>query len=500
MKPESLLGISLDLIQRLALPGRYPADARVGRFFRERRYLGSRDRRFVSQTAYAWLRHGIRARAFWRPWATSGSLDLPPDDTLRQLEADVARRGDGDRGDPGRNADDAQVDVPPEPRELVLRCAYLLDVLSLGWDGVLPWSMEETLAAAGRLAAPEDSLVANLRQRLAAEGFGLSPATPDDPVERLALECSLPSWIAARLIRRHGEPEARELGRSLLESASVDLRVNTRRRARDEVRKTLEREIRQRVEPTTFSPVGLRLEGRVNLTATTASRKSWIEVQDEGSQVVVWSTEPRAGMVVIDACAGNGGKTLAFADVLYGSGGEKVAGGRRSRSRLIACDIAPEKLSELERRAGDAGLAERIDIVLLEPSGPVSALPPADLVFVDAPCTGLGTLRRNPELKRRHREEDASRFAELQLSILERFAPLVKEGGRLAYATCSFLPEECEDVADAFERRHPELKRASSSWAAGTLPPRCVEGQRIRLDPLLTGTDAFFVCLWERGT
>jgi 16S rRNA (cytosine967-C5)-methyltransferase len=213
---------------------------------------------------------------------------------------------------------------------------------------------------------------------------------------------------------------------------------------------------------------------------------------------------------VIDACAGSGGKTLALADILFrrqldGPGGEEANEGPllpAGDSRLIAMDVAEEKLEELARRAREAGVVDHIErFILLSETGPLPLdLPAADLVLVDAPCSGLGTLRRNPELKLRYGPDDVKEFARLQLSILERFAPLVKEGGRLAYIVCSFLRAECEGVAAAFQEAHPEFAGVPSEWAATRLPPLSLGGNCIRLDPVLTATDAFFIALWRKHT
>jgi 16S rRNA (cytosine967-C5)-methyltransferase len=250
------------------------------------------------------------------------------------------------------------------------------------------------------------------------------------------------------------------------------------------------------VDPTPWSPLGLRIARRRNLTGTRASREGWIEVEDEGSQLVALALDAAPGMDIIDACAGAGGKTLALASIL--SGGEERPGGR-PRGTITACDISGDKLAELERRARGAGVADRIRAVRIAPEGPLpDGIAPADLVLVDAPCSGFGTLRRNPELKLRHGPDDVRAFATLQRAILERFLPLMKPGGRIAYATCSILAEENEDVAAAFAAAHPEIEEAASAWAAAHLPAACPEGTRLRIDPVTAGTDGFFVAMWRR--
>lgn len=552
MRPESLIGITLDLIRELAIPGAYPADARVGRFFRERRFLGSRDRRFVGDVAYTWLRHHLRARALWRPWAAARGLALPDEDALRKLETRLAL--------PPDEEEEGGVS-PAAPRsvedESVLRSVHRMDLAALAREERTPWEPDRFLealrssgparrrkstgpagaragaeaeagagagaeagAGAGAEAEAEAGARAEARAEAGAEDatpveplwqaacaaleteeLPAAPAPPDDPVEALAVECSLPTWLAKSLLAEQGEDAARRLGSALLRPASLDLRVNLRRKDRPSVERRLAKETGLDVQATPFSPAGLRLPGRRNLTSTLPSRRAWIEVQDEGSQLAVLACEPAPGMTVIDACAGGGGKSLALADVLFRDIDAPDEEARRipRSGRIYACDIDRARLSELARRARDTGLDTWLRLVPIYPAGPLpEILPPADLVLVDAPCSGLGTLRRNPHLKRRYAADDVERFAAVQREILGRFAPLVKPGGRLAYVACSFLGAEGDEVATAFEAEHPGFEPQPAEWAARRLPGGCVDGHRVRLDPVRTGTDAFFIALWRR--
>jgi 16S rRNA (cytosine967-C5)-methyltransferase len=491
MKPASLLSVLLELLVDLTRPGPYPADARVGRFFRQRRFLGSHDRRFLADAAYSWLRHHNRGRARWRAWGlVQGSI-------LADLAHEAAGlTGDVDYTPPQEPGHDG-VEVP----SLVL----LLDILALARDQLLSWTFDEALQAAAELPANRVAVRTGLLDELRERGFRESDAWPLDPLEAFAAKASLPRWLAWRLIEERGEDAARKLALALAEPASLDLRVNLRLVERERARKKLHEEISVEVEPTHFSPLGLRLESRRNLTGTFANRENWIEVQDEGSQLVVLCLEPEAGRTVIDACAGSGGKTLALADILLraedAAADLALGPARPQRSRVLACDIAPERLHELRRRASEAGVAERIDSAVIAEDGPLAAvLPQADLVLVDAPCSGLGTLRRNPELKLRYGPRHVAEFHVRQLAILDRFAPLVRPGGRLAYAACSFLRQECDAVADAFEAAHPEFAPSPSEWAARRLPAECLRGARIAMDPVSTKTDAFFLSLWRRSS
>ena len=493
MKLESLVGVTLELIETVALPGAFPSDARVGRFFRERRFLGSRDRRFVGDTTYAWLRHHLAARHAWRR-AIPDSANLPSDEAIRSLEDDLhlsAAPDETERDAETRHKND----------RAALRPIYLLDLLALGVRGLLPETYENVRAAATRLEsqAIEPESRDRILELTAASSFadGARLTTYADDRERLTAEASVPTWLADRMIDELGRAEALRVAKAFLEPAPVDLRVNLQKKSRDHVREHLERETGKTVETTPHSPSGLRLRDRINLTATAASRHSWVEIQEEGSQIAALACDAKLGHTVIDACAGGGGKSLALIDILFRY--QRKIPRSVDEGRVIACDIQKDKLLEFKRRAKEAGLESRAHIVHMYPAGPLpDALPMADLVLVDAPCSGLGTLRRNPELKLRHRPTDIGEFAAQQLSILERFAPLVKEQCVLVYVTCSFLEEECSDVADAFEARHPEFRRHESLWAKKNLPASALRDQRIYLDPVHTGTDAFFIACWER--
>lgn len=457
MKPTSLLGISLELIGEVAQPGPYPADARVGRFFRGKRFLGSRDRRFISGAVYAWLRFHDRTMPRWRRWLK-----------LRNIEN--IEGGEG---------------------------AFLLDILALAQEGSFPWEFNPTCEAVLEWGEMDDHHLDEQVRQAASDSFLDEQCWPEDPEERFAAECSMPPWLATMILDQRGREKGLELARELCSPACVDLRVNSLRASRKKVMRSLQRETDAGVELSRFSPTGLRLERRINLTATTASRKSWIEVQDEGSQAAVFSADAAPGMTIIDACAGSGGKTLALADIIFRQE-EGVEVPAHLQSRLVACEIQKKKLQEIRRRTKDAGLSSRIEYCLIGEHGDLTrTLPRAHLVFVDSPCTGLGTLRRNPEAKNRYGSEDVVHFQALQLEILERFASLVRPRGRLVYVTCSFLDAECDGVVKLFEERHPEFSPSPSFWAGKRLPAACLDGHKIRLEPSTSGTDAFFVASWR---
>jgi 16S rRNA (cytosine967-C5)-methyltransferase len=312
-----------------------------------------------------------------------------------------------------------------------------------------------------------------------------------DPLDRLALEASLPRWIVARLAAQLGAEEARALAAAMNERAPLTVRANLLAGDRDGLRERLLRE-NVRAEPTRFSPWGLVLDGRENAFALDAFREGRFEIQDEGSQLIALACAARPGQTVVDACAGAGGKSLALAAEM------------RNKGSLHALDTDEGRLDEARRRARRAGVHNlrarsiaadaRAEEQLQDLAGK------ADVVLVDAPCSGLGTLRRKPDARWRLSPEDPPRFAALQRELVSRFSSLVRPGGRLVYATCSVGPTENDEVAD-FAARELGLRPAPIAAALGEERARALgaEEARLTLFPHRQGTDGFFVATFEKG-
>jgi len=311
-----------------------------------------------------------------------------------------------------------------------------------------------------------------------------------DPVERLAVEGSLPPWLAERLVAEMGLDEARLFSLSVNTRAPLTVRANLLRATRDDLRKRLGEEGVES-EPTTLSPWGLVLDGHANAFGLEAFKGGLFEVQDEGSQVVALACGARPGMKVVDACAGAGGKSLALAAEM------------RNRGEILALDVDQDRLDEARRRARRAGVDNlRTRVIPAGPEGDPALRDQegkADVVLVDAPCSGLGTLRRKPDARWRLGPRDPERFAATQNELVGRFSRLVKPGGRLVYATCSVTRAEDEEVA-AVAAALPgfaplPLERtlgAETARAAGAV------GNELRLWPHRHGTDGFFVAAFER--
>ena len=344
-----------------------------------------------------------------------------------------------------------------EPQALV--AAALLRVQGLS-ARALEGLVDEALAARIRAARPE----------------ALAPAARAD----------LPDWLWQRLAADYGEAEALRIAQAMLNPAPLDLRVNLARTDREAV---LERLARDGIPaaPTPHSPAGVRLAGKPAINRHPLFRDGLVEVQDEGSQLLAWLLAPRRGEMVADYCAGAGGKTLALGMLMRGAG------------RIYALDVSAARLAALAPRAARAGISNVHSIVL---SGDNDARTrrlagKIDRVLVDAPCSGFGTLRRNPDLKWRHGPQAIDELAAKQSRILAAAARLVKPAGRLVYATCSLLREENEAVADAFAAAHPEFEAISCAQllAAQRI---AIEGERLRLWPHRHGTDGFFAAAFAR--
>ena len=317
-----------------------------------------------------------------------------------------------------------------------------------------------------------------------------------DAVDRASLSerhrSNLPEWLAEPLKAQVGG-DFMALAESLNEPAPLDLRVNTLTDKREDVLHELKL-AGIAARPTPYSPWGLRVEGKPALTRLDAFARGAIEVQDEGSQLLALLTDARRGQMVVDFCAGAGGKTLALGAAM------------RSTGRLYAFDVSAHRLDNLKPRLArsklsnvhPAAIAHERDERIKRLAGKI------DRVIVDAPCSGLGTLRRNPDLKWRQSPQSLVELAAKQKAILESAARLLKPGGRIVYATCSLLRVENEEVADAFTAAHPGFRRlrvqelleqAKVPQAASLCGPG---GQDLRLWPYRHGTDGFYAAAWEK--
>lgn len=303
------------------------------------------------------------------------------------------------------------------------------------------------------------------------------------------LRADLPDWVIERLRKRMDEAQLLELARGLQRPAPLDLRVNGMKAPREAVLDRLEYD-GIAAQPARYSPLGVRLREKPALNQHPMFLDGAVEVQDEGSQILGMLVEPRRGEMVVDFCAGAGGKTLQMGAAMNSTG------------RLYAFDVSDKRLANLAPRLKRSGLSNVFpQRITGENDAKVKRLRgKIDRVLVDAPCTGLGTLRRNPDLKARQTAEGLAELAAKQRAILDSAASLLKPGGRLVYGTCSLLAEENEDVVVPFLAAHPEFRLVP---AKGILEKQGVKlpgvDEYLRLYPHVHDTDGFFAAVLEKA-
>ncbi len=424
MTPAGQIAAAIELLAAIdATPAR-PADGIANDYFRARRFIGSSDRRAISDRVWRIFR--THQRLVW--W-------LADKQTPRLLVA----------------------------ASLLLDGGGMVDV--------------ETTFTGGRFGpaplAPSEQLALRRLQ-----GRALNHASMPD-----AVRLEMPDWLLPLLSPRLDTAELM----ALLEPAPLDLRINLLKATREEAAAALAAEGLE-ATPTPFSPWGLRIEGRRQVTTGPAFRAGLIEIQDEGSQLVAALTGARPGLRIADLCAGAGGKTLALAMMM------------QNRGQLVACDVSAARLDAAVRRLRRAGV-HNVERHLIEAGDKWSKRRAGtfDRVLVDAPCTGTGTWRRNPDARLRLTEADLAELLPKQAAILDQAATLVRIAGRLVYATCSLLSEENEDQVTAFLTRHPgfALVPLARAWEGGA-PPN--PGDFLSLTPARHGTDGFFAAVIERRT
>ncbi len=429
MTPAARLAGAIELLEAVEAAPRRPADATANTWFRERRFIGSGDRRAVSDRAWATIR--ARRRLSW--WLDRAHAIATP--------------------------------------RLLVAASLLLE----GWtmDGVMQ-SFSGGQYGADPLIEPERAALRTLEGR-----------TLDHPEMSLAVRLEVPEWILPQLEARFGDALVAEMA-AMATPAPLDLRVNTLQTTREHALAALAAEGVQ-AAPTPISPWGLRVPGRRAVSTGPAFQAGLVEIQDEGSQLVALLVGAKPGMRVADYCAGAGGKTLA------------VAMDMQNRGHIVACDVHDKRLDGAVRRLRRAGV-HNVEQHLIEPGEKWAKRRAGsfDRVLVDAPCTGCGTWRRNPDARLRLTEIDLAELVVKQAAILDSASRLVKPGGRLVYATCSLLPAENEDQISAFTERHPDFSVVplAEAWPLERAAPG--PGPFLSLTPLRHDTDGFFGAVLQR--
>jgi 16S rRNA (cytosine967-C5)-methyltransferase len=302
-----------------------------------------------------------------------------------------------------------------------------------------------------------------------------------------AVRLDLPDWLYDVLATQFDTAELEQLAVGLNQSAPLDLRVNVLKGERVDVLARLNADGLV-AESCRYSPIGIRLAGKPSISRHPLFLDGSFEVQDEGSQLLGFLLQPKRGEMVADFCAGAGGKTLLLGALM------------RSQGRLYAFDVAEKRLAKLKPRLARSGLSN-VHPVRIESENDIKIKRLAgklDRVLVDAPCSGLGTLRRNPDLKWRQTPESVADLTTKQAAILHSASALVKKGGRLVYATCSLLDAENEAVVGQFLAKHPEFVALSAEDVLNKQDIHIECGERLRLLPHRHGTDGFFAAVMER--
>lgn len=423
MKPASRIQATIEILERGQL-ARVPLDTCVGDYMRVRRYIGAKDRSEIAERIYNVTR--AHARLGW--W-----LD--------------------------------KCNAPDTPRNRVIAWLCLGEKIEEKRFADL---FDGSKFAPIELHEDESKIVTKL--------VGQDLSSPDQN-EAVQVEC--PAIYEHALRNYFGHDFSQEMA-AMLEPATLDLRVNLFLATREKVKNYLEAD-GVKTEETHFSPWGLRCKSKAFLSKTKAFGKGWIEIQDEGSQLIAYLCGAQPGMQVLDYCAGAGGKTLALASAMLRKG------------RVVAMDLDEKRLHKGKERYKKAQLADVIEVRPLSDERHKKWLKRQkgtfDITILDVPCTGSGTWRRNPDMRWRVFGPNIEELVTIQAEIMDKVAHTVKDGGKLVYATCSLFPEENEQQIEAFLDRHPEFSVAALPIELGLGTPY------MRLTPLRHQTDGFFAAI-----
>lgn len=430
MTPAARLKAVLEIFE-LIEKSKIPMDGTVGNYMRNRKYIGSKDRNAIVEKAYAIIRH----------WARLGW----------HLE---------------------KASAPRTPRNILIAYLALIE------------KKENTVEQFdGTKYGPESLSETELKLFEALSKLEIE--TPDMPAAA-RVEC--PPQFEKSLQDYFGDGFVSELT-AMMDAAPLDLRVNVTMAERAKVKAKLADD-KVETEDLPFSPWGLRAKGKPFISKTRAFVKGWIDIQDQGSQMIALACNAQPGMQVMDYCAGAGGKTLALANAM------KIKG------RIVAMDTEAQRLEKARERLRRAWVTDIIELRPLSDEKHVKWLRKQkqnfDVVLTDVPCSGTGTWRRNPDTRWRTYGPSLEELIATQADIMDKVAGVVKEGGRLVYATCSILPEENEQQIEKFLVRHPEFKLLplAEAWPKGLTAP--CEGNYMRLTPKRHNTDGFFAAVMQR--
>ncbi|MBX2834331.1 MAG: RsmB/NOP family class I SAM-dependent RNA methyltransferase [Micavibrio sp.] len=421
MKPSSRIQANIEILERAAAQSRIPMDSVVGDYMRQRRYIGSKDRNEIADRAYNIIRN--YAKLTWWIKHEKGAI------TARAYVIYYLLLGEG------------------------LDAKRVRDL----FDG--------TKYSADPLSDEEEKILTNAGKKI------------EHPEMPLTVKVECPAESEEHLKAVFGDDFEAEL-LAMLNPAPLDLRVNTFIMPRENAADSLKKDGIETKE-TPLSPCGLRCLDKAYLSKTKAFNKGWVEIQDEGSQMIAHLCKAAPGMQVLDFCAGGGGKTLALAAAMQRKG------------RIVALDNSTRRLERGKRRYKKAQISDIVEVRSLEDEKNRKWLKRQkekfDIVLTDVPCSGSGTWRRNPDMRWTNYGPSLDELLPIQAEILEKAASCVKNGGRLVYATCSLYKQENEAQIEAFLGNHPEFEVEAVPNELGTA--------FMRLTPHRHNTDGFFAAV-----
>lgn len=428
MRHAARLQATIDLLDQIA-ETKSPADRIMSAYFKQRRYIGSKDKASISENLYTILRNRMRFEYILNSKDLGIHSRMLVALLLKMEDGDLYDTFDGDKYSPKR-----------------LRPGQL--------------------------------------ERFEELDLNVVESAP------LNVKLNVPEWIAPKLQQALGDRYEQEMT-AINKMATTDIRVNTLKSSLAPVEQALA-DVGYLAHKTDLSPWAVRFEKRVSLFGLPAFKQGWFEIQDEGSQLLALLTGVRAGDKVVDFCAGAGGKTLAMAAMMENKG------------TIYACDVHTKRLDQLGKRSKRSGAHNiRTHILSSENDKWVKKHAEyADMVLLDAPCTGTGTWRRSPDSRWNLAQENLDNLVALQQSIMQSAKRLVKPGGRLLYATCSLLEEENEAQVLMFLENNPDFAPADFELpdVLAAHPERFkTTGHEIRTFPAMTGTDGFYVACLRRA-
>jgi 16S rRNA (cytosine967-C5)-methyltransferase len=440
MQYSSLIGHSIELFDEIKKFA-YPADRVISKFYELKRYLGSNDRSFITESVYDLMRNLSKIEHLIKI-----SLENYPQ-------------------------------YKENPPAILLFLGYFV------YRSTEYPTTDETFYDIFKEKLPEIDLstfIPTVENNI--------PQLESVPLD---IKYSFQDWMVQKFSQSVSNEQLEPLLESLNKPAPTTIRVVTSKTSKGRIKEIFEKKKKVEAARTLLAPEGLTISKRINFQEMEEFKRGYFEVQDEGSQVVTLLTEVKPGLVVLDVCAGGGGKTVYMSELMKNAG------------KIFAFDIDKDRIKNLGRRIKDKNY-KNIYIVKVKTELKYF-MGTFDVVLVDAPCSGSGTIRRNPDMKWRIKEADIAKYTKLQLEILTEYAAMVKMNGSLVYATCSLFKDENEDIIDQFLQAKPNFSIANLAPILKSNDIKSIEGvsdfenlKYLHLYPNLHNTDGFFGCVLKR--